>query len=122
MQIERPGRVWLVQAAYYAITGIWGLIHIPSFEWITGPKTDRWLVKTVSALVIAIGGAIGYAGASSRVTRETAVLAIGSATSLAAIDTWYAGKRRISPVYFLDAVANVVLIMGWVRVLRRDRS
>ena len=120
MQIDRPGRVWLVQAAYYVITGIWGLVHIPSFERITGPKTDRWLVKTVSALVIAIGGAIGYAGASSRVTRETAVLAVGSASGLAAIDIWYAGKGRISPVYFLDAIANIVLIAGWFRVLRRN--
>ena len=28
--------------------GLWPLLHIRSFEWVFGPKTDRWLVKTVA--------------------------------------------------------------------------
>jgi hypothetical protein len=119
MQIDHPGRIWLVQAAYYLITGIWGLVHIPSFERVTGPKTDRWLVKTVSALVVAIGGTIGCASTTSRVTPEIAALAVSSATGLAAIDIRYVGKRRISPVYLLDAAANIGLIIGWIRAVRQ---
>lgn len=38
---------------YYLMTGIWPLLHIRSFVWMTGPKTDRWLVKAVGGLVTA---------------------------------------------------------------------
>jgi hypothetical protein len=44
------------QAAYYLMTGLWPLFHRRSFEAVTGPKTDYWLVRTVGVLVAAIGG------------------------------------------------------------------
>jgi hypothetical protein len=43
----------VTQGVYYVATGIWPLLDIESFERITGPKADRWLVKTVGALVTA---------------------------------------------------------------------
>jgi hypothetical protein len=112
-------RIWLAQTVYYVVTGIWGLVHIRSFEWITGPKQDRWLVKTVSVLVVVIGWVIGRAGATSRITPETVTLATGAATGLTAIDVFYVSRCRISPVYLLDALANVVLIAGWFVAIRR---
>jgi len=112
-------RIWLAHAVYYVVTGIWGLVHIRSFEWITGPKQDRWLVKTVSLLVVVIGGVIGRAGASRRTTPETVALAVGSAASLTAIDVFYTSRRRISPVYLLDAAGNLVLITAWFMAIRR---
>jgi hypothetical protein len=119
-QFERwLSRIWLAQAVYYVVTGTWGLVHIRSFEWVTGPKQDRWLVKTVSVLVVVIGGVIGKAGASSRITPETVTLATGTAAGLTAIDVVYVARRRISPVYLLDAVANIALITGWFIAIRR---
>jgi hypothetical protein len=44
-------KLW-VQAIYYLLTALWGLFHIESFMAVTGPKTDVWLVKTVSVLII----------------------------------------------------------------------
>ena len=41
----------MIQGAYFLATGIWPLLHLASFMRVTGPKTDRWLVKTVGALV-----------------------------------------------------------------------
>src|ERR687889_207512 len=92
-------RLALVQAGYYVLSGVWPLLHLRSFERVTGPKADGWLVKTVGVLVI--GGALGLAGWRRRVSPEVALVAAGSAAGLAAIDVVYVGRRRISPVYLL---------------------
>ena len=33
------------QGALYVVTGVWPLLHMASFEAVTGPKTDDWLVR-----------------------------------------------------------------------------
>ena len=43
-----------VQGLYTQATALWGLLHIESFMTVPGPKTDVWLVKTVSVLLVAI--------------------------------------------------------------------
>jgi hypothetical protein len=44
--------VALIQAAYYVGAGLWSLASIRTFEAVTGPKTDRWLVKTVGVVYL----------------------------------------------------------------------
>jgi hypothetical protein len=110
----------LGQGAYYALTGIWAILDIRSFQKVTGPKSDIWLVKTVGALVIAIGAALGMAGLRRTDTPEIAVLGAGSAAALGAIDVVYVARKRISPIYLLDAVAEAGIIAMWV--LGRKRS
>ena len=89
----------LGQGLYYLAAGVWALVSIRSFEAVTGPKTDRWLVKTVGVLVSVIGVVLALAGWRRRVELEPALLAAGSAAGLAAIDTVYATKSRISKIY-----------------------
>ena len=48
-------RLARLQAVFYIVTGVWPIVSMRSFEAITGPKVDRWLVKTVGALVAVIG-------------------------------------------------------------------
>ncbi len=109
----------LVQGAYYFLTGIWPLLHIRSFEAVTGPKVDRWLVKTVGLLVGVVGGMLLRSARRNdlrrvaRKTPEIPIVAIGMAGALAAVDVVYVAKRRIAPVYLLDAVAEALLIAGW---------
>jgi hypothetical protein len=112
-------KIWLIQAMYDVVTGIWGLVDIRSFQKVTGPKTDRWLVKTVSVLVVVIGSVIGSAGARGKVTPEIAALAVGLNSGLGAIDVVYTAKRRISPVYLLDFLGGVMLSAGWALAIRR---
>jgi hypothetical protein len=112
----------LGQGIYYFATGVWPLVSIRSFEAVTGPKTDRWLVKTVGVLVSVIGLVLVLAGRRRRVTPEATLLAAGSAAGLAAIDTIYATRGRISKIYLLDAVAEVALIAAWVIGALIDRG
>ena len=53
------GLLWF-QGGYYLIMGAWPLVSLETFEMVTGPKTDHWLVQTVGALV-AFGGTGGNA-------------------------------------------------------------
>ena len=103
----------LVQGIYYTVTGVWPLVHMRSFLAVTGPKADLWLVKTVGVLVAVIGIVIGMAGWRGRVPEEVALLAVGSAAGLMAIDVVYVLKRVIPPIYLADAAAEAVLIVGW---------
>ena len=45
-----------------------------SFEAVTGPNRDEWLVKTVGALVGVLGGGLLWAGARGRVPRGQGVV------------------------------------------------
>lgn len=106
---------WLavLQGIYYLVTGIWPLVHMPSFLAVTGPKTDLWLVRTAGVLITAIGVPLLLAGWRNEVTPEIALLAVGAAAGLTAIDVYYSLKGVISKVYLLDAVPEVVLILLW---------
>jgi len=105
--------VAMVQGFYFLITGVWPLVSMATFQKVTGPKSDHWLVKTVGIIVAVIGLGLIISGVSGHFTPEIILIAIGSATGLAGIDVIYVSKRVISPIYLLDALAEVVLILWW---------
>ncbi len=104
----------LAQGAFYIVTGVWPLVSIGSFQKVTGPKTDLWLVKTAGVLITAIGGMLMMAGLRRTVQPEVPVLGAGAAAGLTAIDVIYVAKGRIAWVYLLDALVEVVLIAAWL--------
>jgi hypothetical protein len=104
----------LIQGPYYFLTGIWCIVDIKSFMLVTGPKTDIWLVKTVSVLIIVISLVFIDAGIRKNVSRETLLLAVGSAVGLIIIDVYYTAINRISSVYLMDALAQFLLLIGWM--------
>jgi hypothetical protein len=108
---------WL-HAAYFITGGLWSILGRRSFEAVSGSKADYWLVRTVGGLLTVVGAVIAVANRHGRLTPEVRWLAMGTSGVLMAIDLAYVAKRRISPVYLLDAAANLILIAGW-RV-RRD--
>ena len=112
----------LGQSTFYVITGVWPIFSIGTFQKVTGPKTDLWLVKTAGTLIAVIGSVIGLAGYRRRVSPEIGLLAVGSAAGLTAIDVVYVAKKRISPIYLLDAVAEVGLIALWALFWPADKG
>lgn len=104
-----------LQVAYYIVTGIWPLVSIDTFQKITGPKTDIWLVKTVGVLVIVIGFTLLFSlisgDAGSMATAM--ILGVGSAGVLAGIDIVYVLNRRIRPVYLIDAILEIGFVFLW---------
>jgi hypothetical protein len=108
------GYVAFAQGLYFFLTGVWPIIDIVSFQKVTGPKTDLWLVKTVGVIVAVIGAVLILAGATGEITYSIRLLALGSAAGLATIDVIYVTKRVISPIYLLDALLELAIIILWV--------
>lgn len=117
--LEQEGSVSLLRAAalgqgvFYAVTGFWPVVHIRSFEAVSGPKHDDWLVKTVGLLLTVIGCVLSMAGMRRRMGIEIPLLGVGSALSLAAIDLVYVSRRRIPPIYLADAAGEGALASLW---------
>jgi hypothetical protein len=107
-------KIALIQGVFYLATGLWPLVDIQSFQLVTGPKTDLWLVKTVGLLVTVVGAVLISASRRRRITPEVALLAVGSALSLTTIDLVYALSGRISAVYLGDALVEIGLAVLWV--------
>jgi hypothetical protein len=103
----------IAQGAYFAGTGAWPLVSRGSFERVTGPKRDFWLVKTLGVLVAVMGGVMVAAGVRERVTPEVQLLGQGSAAGFAIIESYYVQQGRIPPVYLVDAFAELLLLAGW---------
>jgi len=98
------------------VGGLWPLLHLSSFEMVFGPKTDRWLVKTVAGLLIVNGMTQLTTSATAIGIRQARRLGVGTAAVLAAIDLVYVPARRISKMYLVDAAIEVGWILAWCRV------
>lgn len=103
------------QAGYYVLTGAWPLLSRRTFEAVTGPKCDWWLVQMVGLLALTNGIALGAGLLSKRESSETITLSILSALSFATIDTVFSLKGRISKIYLGDALveALIVALVEW---------
>lgn len=103
----------LAQGIYFVVAGVWPLVSIRTFEAVSGPKTDDWLVKTVGVQVAVVGVVLLLAGYDGRISPEVVVLAVGSALGLTGIDLWYVGRGVIPRIYLLDAAVELVLVALW---------
>lgn len=100
------------------VSGLWSVLAPRSFQRVTGHKFEGWLLKTVGLLVTVAGAALLEAARHDRVTPELRLLGVGTAASVGGVDAWYAARRRISPVYLVDAAVEGALVALWVRAGR----
>ena len=102
-----------IHGLYFSLTGLWPLIHMGSFLFVTGPKTDLWLVETVGTLILFIGLGLLSAGLLKQVSLPIAIIAVGTSLGLIVIDITYVWLDVILPVYLLDALVECVLLISW---------
>jgi hypothetical protein len=102
------------QGIFYMASGLWPIIHYKSFEKVTGPKTDDWLVKTVGGLIAAGGLSLLYAGLKKNSSREAAVIGAGHAFVLGTSSGYYSSIGRIAKIYMLDSATEYGLVGAWL--------
>jgi hypothetical protein len=112
----------LVQGSYTLITALWGLIDIDSFMRVTGPKNDIWLVKTVSAILAAIGISLLAFFKEKKPVFSAGILGISVAIAVAAIDFYYSGNEVIKWIYAVDGVVELVFIGGWTACIAKWKT
>lgn len=124
MKIREAGTatLGLIQGFYFFITGIWPVVHIESFIAVTGPKTDIWLVRTVGMLVFFIGAGLLTAGIKKQISSPLIIIAMGAALGFILVDIIYVSQNVISPIYLLDALFELILLICWTMVLYASRK
>ena len=111
---QRARPLTVLQGTYYVGGGVWPLVHFASFEAVTGPKTDDWLVVTVGALLTAVGVALLVASRRAAHATHVAALGGGCAAALAFVDVRYVAGGTIAPIYLLDAVVEIAFVVAWM--------
>lgn len=115
--------ILLIQAVYYLPTALWPMIHIRSFEKVTGPKSDRWLVYTVGALLVCSSLVFLYSGIRSEaVPIESILLSMTNCLVFILIDVIFVLKKRISKIYLLDALAELTILAFMIVALINENS
>jgi hypothetical protein len=109
----------VIQGIFYLLTGLWPIVHLPTFLETTGPKTDIWLVKTVGVLVTVIALVLIMAGLRKKAGMEAFVLGVLSALALGAIDIIYVVEKVISPIYLWDAGVEALIVLMWILAVAR---
>ncbi|HEY6974642.1 MAG TPA: hypothetical protein VH396_00040 [Chitinophagaceae bacterium] len=89
---------------------------------VTGPKTDIWLVKTVSLLLLSVSLCFITGLLIKTDRRPLIILATACCISLASIDFYYAGKKIISPVYYVDGILQLIFLFVWIIILPRIKK
>jgi hypothetical protein len=111
----RRSTVAAVHGAANIISGLWPLLHMRSFEAVTGPKTDVWLVRTVAGLLVSNGAVqVSAAGKSPGALALARRVGIGTAATLGTVDLVYGVTGRISRIYLLDALLEAGWIAAWM--------
>jgi hypothetical protein len=117
----------LAQGVFYVASGLWPIVHLPSFEAVTGPKRDDWLVRTTGGLIAAVGAALIASAfersAQAKAQSSARVLGFASALALGGAAAYYAARGRISKIYFADAVVETAIAAAWAPwIVRGDRG
>jgi len=107
------------QGLYTLFTALWPLVDIQSFVWITGPKTDIWLVKTVAACLMVIALAMLSFLLVNSHPLPAIVLGGGTAVGMAIVDFYYTFTDTISAIYLYDGVLEAVFVFIWLYIASR---
>lgn len=104
----------LIQGLYVLMTALWPLLYLENFIQVTGPKTDIWLVRAISFLLLPYAVFCFW---TALVQRPVPQVLSGSmmlmGVSLAGVEFYYATHRVISTLYELDAVLQILFAVWW---------
>lgn len=104
----------VLHGLYNMIGGLWPLLHMDSFEIVTGPKRDEWLVRTVAGILLFIGLLLLHdALVRRRVDRTLRLVAGGIAGVLGIVAVAGSLTRVISFVYTVDGTIHCLFCVAW---------
>ncbi|TDD27801.1 hypothetical protein E1287_33830 [Actinomadura sp. KC06] len=83
------------QGLFNVVGGAWPLASMRSFEWVFGPKQDKWLQQTVAGLLISAGWAQLRASASPDGLGHARRIGLGAAATLLIIDLVHVAREPL---------------------------
>jgi hypothetical protein len=114
-RLQPWSKLAIAHGAYFVLSGAWPLVHLRSFESVTGTKLEGWLAKGVGACWVNVGVHLIRAGLQrGRARRDERGFAVRTALTFAAFDFYYAGfRRRISPAYLVNGFLQLAFVALW---------
>ena len=117
--LESEAPVACVQGAYFLLAGAWPLASLKSFEAVTGPKRERWLIRSLATAMAVAGAALLSGARSRRVTPELALLANGMGLGFGLLELTNVIRGRIRRVYLGDVALQFAFAAAWAFALRK---
>ena len=115
-----PLNLRILHGAYFVFGGAWPLLSLSTFEVVTGPKYDDWLVRSV-ALLLVVAGIILLTQPKRYIERSAVTLAIGTSFSLGCVAMISSAGGWISSVYFLDGTMHLLFAAAWAVLVWRKQ-
>ena len=109
---------WIVgvQGVHYILTGLWPILHAPSFEAVMGPRPDWWTVKMFGALTAALGLVLVDAWRRAVIRHECVLFSIVGALVFAVSDAVLIIEKTAGLIYLTDLFVNAIVLASWVLV------
>lgn len=121
MRIPRfSGLLHNAHGAYYLFAGAWPLVHMDSFEAVTGPKPDEFLVRTVG-LILLMTGTILLSQRRAPWERSAVFAAMGTALILGCVAVVSASGGWVWKVFFAEGAMHLLFATAWIVQLTRDQ-
>lgn len=116
------GISWLTaaQGAYYVVTGLWPVVHLPSFATVAGPKPDAFQTRVTGALFAVIGASLLTASTAPGRGRDARLMGLVTAISAATVTAAHLGRVRWT--LRAEAVAEAGTAALLARELVRSRE
>lgn len=107
----------LIHGIYFSITALWPLVHIGSFMSATGYKTDTWLVKAVSILLLPLVIILFSSVSRARpIPLSHSAAVITGTAGLAAVEFIYYFNGTLFRIYLADAILEMFFLLWWITV------
>ena len=117
MKVVKLTYMPLIQGIYFFITLAWPVIDIESFMKVTGLKTDIWLVKTVSVLLLPYSIICFWAGLNfQRISKLIIATMVLTCLGLAFVEFYYYFNGTIKWVYATDGVLQILFSIWWINL------
>ncbi|HEX2616517.1 MAG TPA: hypothetical protein VHL57_03190 [Flavobacteriales bacterium] len=113
-----PRSLGALHGAYLLFGGLWPMLHMASFEAVTGPKSDHWLVRSVGGILIVVGATLFAEARRSSWSKGVVLIAMGVSFVLGVVAVVTSILGRIWPVYLLDAALHLAFVAAWTILLR----
>ncbi len=113
-----PHYLRYLHGAYYLCGGLWPLLSLTTFEAVTGPKEDDWLVRSVGSLLV-VAGIILFTQPDRYVERSAVKLAVGTSLALGCVAMISSAGGWISSLYVVDGAIHLLFAAAWAFLVWR---
>jgi hypothetical protein len=117
-------RRWLLsgQGAYYVLTGVWPLVHFPSFADAVALRINPFQAQSFAAVIIVVGGSLIEAARREPPGPFPTMLGAATAAAIALISLWWLPRLGTASILWIDVLVEVAFAVFLVLLYPRAQA